>query len=1135
MRSMKKIFALAMVVMMLFAFAAVNASAEEGDYSDAAQRLATINVLKGDTNGNLMLENGVTRYQAALFFVQAMTGETAVEKWNAEKQSAVFSDVPEYATAIDYAYGTGLILGRGNGVYGYNDPIIYQDMLVLGVRALGYETSNMVYPYGYIETAKTLGLTENLASDIKSTDELTRGETAQIIWNMLNIEIAEKDPISGKLIYPGDLGAAEILFSNYGITLERTTYLKEAGFSQGVVEAVITEYNEAETSSDIATVTLDNGLEIAAKDLGITARTYQETFLGLPVTLYVDCDEEEFEKLYDVVEEDSEADVIFADFLEFTNVVNVAKGGNIKVTESTDGYYRITLGSTTYKEEKYNFDVRVLGEDGWEEDDFDILVDAFSYDSKNGYTGENSYGEIDYTVVTDEVDGETVSTVLMLYKPYEFGQYFTRTYRYQPTVGDESFIAIGKYDDAMTLDSNGDPTYENADGDNSYFVEYLLGSDVQVSSSTTSVSKKNGEAARDARLSGESVRSGNFIFYYYNALDNVLEVGYNCGNLTDGKLTSYSTAKETVKISSNTYEYGFEGAFEHNLPAFSDYDFSGDYLANVSDDVNVQYVAYEGRVFYIQTPLNTSNHRVKHNYVIATVDPEIMADLLDMDVEDYEADLTADGIYVSENGNMTIAVLNTTTAQWGLAEVAQYEYGSYSSTVQRYWNGYNHEDAEWEHVVDIAKGIKNYDIFGDSFKGYDEYSCARDQLLHGGMFAVRANKSGVYNLSVVFSTGDWGMINNGINTTGLIFSDTAPKTNLIEASRAESVDPARVTINDNTVIVVIDRDGNVGVRKGILENADSIYFSGVTDSAPGFVYSASSSLIVLQLPLNKNVNYSTAILDANNQPFNVKTWGEGTTSSSTEAYYIAINGSEIEYERLDDGSYSVTVSGLFNLRTMRAVSSIKVTLDDVDETNLIDEFEIGKVLHMKKNGDLVVEDIDVADALLLATDMRSTSDDDYTEIDMSAVKFIDDCSITMDEFGLDAKTAVGSIKFNVATLDVTALDWDDYDIGKIAYELEYEDDNVWDAASVEIADDELVYLYGLEEVNTIDTVTEPTAGILDQYVIDTVGETLKLADKDDEYFENAVEIKVDIYACGIFDDDTGELIVYAVKLVSLAD
>ena len=1132
MRSMKKIFALIMVVMMFFAFAAVNASAEEGDYTDAAQRLASINILKGDTSGNLMLDNGVTRYQAALFFVQAMTGETEVAKWNAEKQSTIFSDVPEYATAIDYAYGIGLILGRGNGVYGYNDSITYQDMLVMAVRALGYETSGMVYPYGYIEAAKTLGLTENIASDVKSTDALTRGATAQIIWNMLNTEIAETDPMTGKLLYPNDLSATEALFSKYGIVITRTTYLKKSEFSQGVIEATIVKYDKAEKSSEISTVTLDNGLEIAAADLGITARTNQETFLGLPVTIYIDCTESEFEKKYDVVAEDSEAAIVFADFVDLTTVTNVGADTNIKVNKTTNGY-SITLGSTTYKDEKYTFDARMLTDDGWTSVDFDVLIENLIYTSKNGYTGENSYGSINYAVLFDEVDGKTVNTLLMLYKPYEFGQYFTRTVRYQPTVTDESFITIGQYNpDAVTN------KYENFDGDETYFVEVLLGSDAIIDTNTTSVSKNDGQAAREAKLSGASVRSGNFIFYYYNELDNILEIGYNCGSLTGGTLTSYSDSKETVKINSTTYEYGFAGAFSSDLPAYDDFDFSEDFIAKVSDVDNVQFVAVDGRVVFAQTPLNTSNYIVKHNYVILTTDEEVMADLLGLKVEKYREKLTADKIYVSDKGNMTVAVLNTSTGKWGLAEVAQYEYDGDSDPATAtglYNKNYNHEDAEWSTVVDLNACIGYYDVFGNSFKGYDDYASAVEQLLHGGMFAVRANTNGVYNLSVMFSTGDWGMINNGVNTDGLYFSDNGPKTNKIEASRAASVEPARVTLKDSTVIVVIDRDGNVGVRTGIQEYKDTIIFEGITDTAPGFIYSASSNLIVLQLPLDLGVDYKTSILDAEGNPFNVKTWSKAASSSTSETYYVAVNGSAISYEKLDDETYDVTLTGLFNLRTMRAVSTIKVNVDDIDDTNLVDKFEIGAVLHMDKNGDIVVTTTSVEDALRLATDMRSDDDDEYTTIDMSGVKFVDDCSITIDELGLLAKNAVGSIKVNVATLDVTELDFDDtYDISEIAYDVEYDSDNPWDADSVKLTKDKLVYLYELSGLNTTDSITEPEAGVLDQYIIDTAGKTLKVANSDNDYFEDAAEIVVELYACGVFDDKTGEVTLYVVKIVAPA-
>ncbi len=1127
MRSMKKIVALLMVAMMLFALVCV-ASAEEVDYTDAAQRLSTINIMKGDTSGNLMLDAGVTRYQAALFFVQALTGETAVEKWNEDKQSTVFTDVPEYGTAIDYANGIGLIRGRGEGIYGYNDPIIYQDMLVLAVRALGYETADMTYPYGYVIAAEKLGLTENIASDVTNTKALTRGETAQIIWDMLNTQIAAVDPITEKVLYPNEVGAGDVIFGtleNY-VPPVRTTLLEKAGFSQAVITSEIVEYVEAKTSKDTAYVVLENGLEIAASDLAITPRTNKSTFLGLPVTLYVDsASVEEFERDYDIVEEDSEATIIFAEFLAFTDVKNVGDEGNIKVTVSSKGEQRITLGENTFAESKNVFDVRVLSDEGWQSTDFEVLYDAFLYEDKE-YVGTNSYGEISYAVDTVNEGTEVVTTVYMLYKPYEFGQYFTRTMRYQPLVSDESFITIGKYSES---------TYKNADNDDTHFHETVLGSDLLFDANITSISKKDGEASREAKISGGSVRSGDFIFYYYNELDNVLVIGQNLGGLKSGDLKSYSSSNETVKIDNTTYTYGFAGAFENDLPVFADHDYADDFMAKISDEANAEYVAINDRIVYLQTPLNPSSYRVKHNYVITTTDPEIMAELLNLEVEDYEKKLTDDGVYVSDKGNMTIAVLNTANGKWGLAEVAQYEYGTFRSSTGMYHNSYDHKNAEWEHKVDLKQHIENYDIFGNLYKGYDEYECARDQLLKGGLFAVRQNASGVYNLCVMFHPNDYGMIDNGVVTDGLYFSDVAPKTNDLKSTRSESKEPARVTLTANSVIVVIDREGNVGVRTGIQGEENSIVFNDVTTSAPGYLYSATAKLIVLQLPIGVSLDYSTKILDNEGNPFDVKEWAGEPAAGADETYYVGLNEAAVEYERLDDGTYELTVSGIFNLRTMRSVAAIKLSVDDLDDTDIEDENLTGKVLYMDKNGKLNISDMDVSEALTKAVNMRSDKDEEYFEITDDAVEFVDDSSIsiTIGETVLDKKNAVGKINVTVATLDASDIDWDNYDIDSAAYAEAYDDENAWGVGSVQYTNNknDLYYEYVISDINATESINEPVAGTLDQYIIDTVGEKIIFAAVDGDYYEDAASASVQLVGCGQFDEDDGTVTLYVIKLL----
>lgn len=66
-----------MAMLMVVGMSVISTGAADtaADYTEAAQQLGAIGIMKGDENGNLMLDQGVTRYQAALFFVQSITGQ----------------------------------------------------------------------------------------------------------------------------------------------------------------------------------------------------------------------------------------------------------------------------------------------------------------------------------------------------------------------------------------------------------------------------------------------------------------------------------------------------------------------------------------------------------------------------------------------------------------------------------------------------------------------------------------------------------------------------------------------------------------------------------------------------------------------------------------------------------------------------------------------------------------------------------------------------------------------------------------------------------------------------------------------------------------------------------------------------
>ncbi len=195
MRTFKKFLALILALLMLVGtgVGVVSSSAAEveGNYNYALNYLSALDVLKGYGDGDNGENDKILRYQMALLFVRAITGETDDAMW--KDGDATFTDLKGYAGsvagAIAFAEGMGIIEGYGNGKFGPNDGIKYQDALVMMIRALGYEEEGMVYPYGYIQKAIKLNLHKNIVG-VGYGDTLTRGETAQLIYNMMFVKLA---------------------------------------------------------------------------------------------------------------------------------------------------------------------------------------------------------------------------------------------------------------------------------------------------------------------------------------------------------------------------------------------------------------------------------------------------------------------------------------------------------------------------------------------------------------------------------------------------------------------------------------------------------------------------------------------------------------------------------------------------------------------------------------------------------------------------------------------------------------------------------------------------------------------------------------------------------------------------------
>ena len=194
---MKKILSFILAALMTAscaAYVAADDAAVEATASNAAQDyaiefLANYGIFKGYSAEDTGADDDIQRYQMALFVSRISTGWVDDAKWeDGTANNATFKDIEEgaaanYLGAISYANQNGIIEGYTANTFAPYDNITYRDALTMVVRTLGYK--GLTYPWGYIQKAVELELTEGIGSDVAYTDNLTRGEVATIIYNAM--------------------------------------------------------------------------------------------------------------------------------------------------------------------------------------------------------------------------------------------------------------------------------------------------------------------------------------------------------------------------------------------------------------------------------------------------------------------------------------------------------------------------------------------------------------------------------------------------------------------------------------------------------------------------------------------------------------------------------------------------------------------------------------------------------------------------------------------------------------------------------------------------------------------------------------------------------------------------------------
>lgn len=193
---MKKTFAIIIAILMFvsstLSVAAFNDVSPTDTYSTAINKLYELGIAAGKTETTFDPEAPVTRLQMAIFIARASTGVTDDTTWTAGTE--VFSDCYQYLGAVQYCLDREIINGTTPTTFSPNDNILLRDGLIMAIRALGYEKENNGETYNndtlpywepYYTRAAELGLLNNLES-LSADKKLSRAETAQLIYNMIN-------------------------------------------------------------------------------------------------------------------------------------------------------------------------------------------------------------------------------------------------------------------------------------------------------------------------------------------------------------------------------------------------------------------------------------------------------------------------------------------------------------------------------------------------------------------------------------------------------------------------------------------------------------------------------------------------------------------------------------------------------------------------------------------------------------------------------------------------------------------------------------------------------------------------------------------------------------------------------------
>lgn len=160
--------------------------------------LAKYNIFNGDEDGNLRLEDSISRAETAKIICTILCYPS-----NAKESS--FPDVSSGHWAVGYietAKDAGIISGDDKGNFRPSDPVTNEEYLKMLVVALGYEPMAEArggFPAGYVTIAHTYGLTEGMQFEVGSPAK--RGDVAIMTHRAIDTPIMQQTGFGSQVEY----------------------------------------------------------------------------------------------------------------------------------------------------------------------------------------------------------------------------------------------------------------------------------------------------------------------------------------------------------------------------------------------------------------------------------------------------------------------------------------------------------------------------------------------------------------------------------------------------------------------------------------------------------------------------------------------------------------------------------------------------------------------------------------------------------------------------------------------------------------------------------------------------------------------------------------------------------------------